>query len=219
MITADFLKTNLRELAAKYGKDKLSQAISEHLKFITDNYGQLDPEAKQYADNQFDIVQEMSDQVFKNIKTQPDTVENRQFVRAYLRAKSSHFHTLDLLDKLDAKPNLERALIKDSRDIFCAVTQPILNYLADVQQKTLTFQEMVILVLSYACFEELLTALHLAQHNYAPQSLVHTRVAIEIIDKIELFILTPSEIDVWWNNDSEEVWKQLKPSKVRKKTW
>lgn len=217
MITNPDLKKHLTDLIEKYGKDKLMQAMSEHLKYIAENYKDLDLEAKVIADKQFGIIEEVNEEAYETMKKMPDSIETRKNIRTYLRAGGSNFEAKYLLEKLNAPSKLSQEIIKDSRDVFCETIQPALNYLCDIHQKSLSFEEMVILILSYACVDELLVSLHLAQHNYAPQSFNHTRIAMEIIDKIEFFIQKPEEIYTWWNNDPKTIRNEFRHKKIKDK--
>lgn len=217
MISLEDVHKNFIELTKKNGPDPSLKTVTDHLLYLSDNYKNLDPEAKLYTDQKFDKLSEVNAEIFNRVKQMPDNLENRKLIRSHLGNQGSHFKVVDLLSKLETPPNLELGIIQDGRKTFCTILQPLLNYLCDIHQQTLPFNELVILALVYACIEELVIAMHLAQHNYLPQSSNHSRIAIEITQKIELFIKNPGEVNTWFSNDPKTIRNKFGYKKIRMK--
>ncbi len=218
MIDADFLKNKLKDAAtqAKTEAD-LANAISEHLKFASEHYEELTPEAKELIDKQIKLLEEANDEITKTWKSKPDSLDKRKALRLSKQVKNEHFDLNTFLDSLNKAPNPTTNLAAEAKEIFIFIGQTLLNYLSDVSDSGLKSADMAKLGLLFSAIDEIVVAYHLAEHRFAPQSIAHTRIVLDIIDKIELFNLRPELIKLWAGEDTKERWEELKPAAVRKK--
>lgn len=206
---------NLITDAVPKGYEAVSNATGLFLQYLAQNYVYLDSDAKELADK---IFEESIIEAEKLIKPLPDNAENRDKRRKLGAIKKQFPSGKGLIATLTSESRDDLPLIIETKDFFNKYFQTLLDTLYDIiessMEGTASFAKSGLL---FCSIDELLCSYHLAQRGYANQAYTHIRTILEIIDKIELFILDESYVGVWSSDDIKKKLKELKPSAVRKK--
>ena len=222
MITIEDLKGRLQK---KFAEAKAARAINipdylpiilENFKYGQTRYDKLTPEAKIFVDKQFELLGQLADEAAKVVREQADSFQKRQFLRLHRQYKNTNASAEWLLDRLDKKNETEEQIEKNSRELFVLVTQTCFDYLSDVTDNKLKTKDSVLLALYYSALDEIIVSFHLAEHKYAPQSISHSRIVLDILDKLELFHRKPELIPVWEKGDNATNRTIFSPAQVRK---
>lgn len=222
MISKDELKKRLKEEVDKLPPsektyENIWKLVAENMKYTAEHLDELAPDAKELLDKQIESMKDLAGVMIENYKQKPDSIENRKALRQLRLGAGSHFEILSLLQSLDMAKNLEDKFVKDSNDFFVYISQLALDFLSDIGSAKLENKDIIFLALFYSAIDEVTIAHHLALHKYAPQSLSHSRIVLDILEKIELFDKKPSEIDIWTSGDEKLILREFKPSRVREK--
>ncbi len=206
-----------KEIGETVDVSKIPSALGIMLKFANEHGDELEEDAKKMVDAQFELVDQLNDELIKNVKTQPDSLKKRQTLRLSRKSKGSHFDVVDLLAQIEKAPNLSKDIIKEGRELFIFMSQIAYNYLCDVTEQSLKGggQQIPFISLFYNALDEALVSFHLASHSFATQSMSHTRNIIEAMDLIELFQKDPEYIKFWASDDYKER-NKVSPREVRK---
>lgn len=220
MISVEELGIRLVEEFKKTGnpQDPTNQwkVIMEHLIYGLANYDQLTPEAQKVTD---ELNKKVVFFIEQQLPSMPDTLETRQLRRATRGAKGERLHAAGYITTLESPPVSPHDLFKKTREIFEKHLQLMMDLYQDISDNTFGgVANFCKYSLIGVCMDELLVAHHLCQRSYAAQSFSHIRSVQEAIDLIELFNKDPQWADLWTSDKpSQEAWKELKPSQVRKK--
>ena len=205
-----------KETDGKTEFSDMTNALIKQMKFALKHSAELDPEAKEIVDKQFDVLEELNDEMIEKIRQQPDSKSKRETIRIHRKAKGSHFEIQYLIQQLEKGPKPEDELAQDAHAAFNSVIQLLLDYLCDITENRLTGggQTLAQLGLFYSAIEEAYIALHLADHSFAPQSMSHTRHVLESADLITLFQKDPNYLNYWTSADYKER-EKVSPANVR----
>jgi len=194
------------------------KAIQQHFQYLTENYSELDPEAKIAVD---EFSEELLKQAKENLSAMPDSQRKREGLRIVKKADGRHFDSKFLVEILEKKSDKNLEIITDTRGIFVRRLQTILDLLSDATDKTQKgIAGFARLSLLYLCIDELLAAFHLAQHFFVSQAYSHIRTVWEALDKVELFHQQPEWAILWSSqdpNDEHKILHELSPAFVRQK--
>lgn len=199
-------------------KDPATQwkIMVEYFVYCLSNYDRLSPEAQKITD---DLQKQMIEMVEKQLPALPDTVETRKLKRLTRGAKGKRLFADGYIKALETPLGKTDTpeLYKKVREIFEKNLQIVMDLYQDVTDNTLSGPAMFCkLSLLGVCIDELLVVFHLSQRSYAGQSFSHIRTIQESLDLFELFNKEPRWADLWTSDkQSKEIWKELKPSKVR----
>lgn len=201
-------------------KDSLVQwkVMVEHLMYCLSNYDHLEPEAQKVTD---DLQEQLTAMVEEQLEAMPDTIEKRKIRRLSRGSKGKRLYSDGYIKVLESPVDTAKvhAIYNKTRELFAKNLQIIMDFYQDITDNTLNGPAMFCkLTLIGVCIDELLVAFHLSQRSYAGQSFSHIRTIQECIDLVELFNKEPKWADLWTSDKpSKEIWKDLKPSKVREK--
>jgi len=189
------------------------QKLQGIVKYLSENYSQLDLETKKYVDNSFD---EIYAQMHDFVNRLPESPQKKEFLRGLDKYKGKYVNIEPVIDALGKPITLASPTLGKHRKVFSKIAQSIIDLLYETTKNTMRGKiETVCLVLLYNCVDELITSFHLTQHGYVIQAYAHIRTVFEALDKIELFIKEPKWIDVWAGNDQREILNKLSPSQIR----
>lgn len=191
--------------------------VVENLAYMGEHLEELAPDAKLSLDKQIKLWQEMAGILIEDYKKKPDSLENRKILRQFRIGEGSHFEIQSLLGSLDKQKDLGSDLEKESNNFFIFIAQIALDFLSDIGAATMKSSDIIFLGLFYSAIDEITIAHHLALHKYAPQSLSHSRIVLDILEKIELFNKIPGEVDLWTSGDEKRISWELSPASVREK--
>ena len=195
-------------------KETVDAAIRAHVAYLFENYSELDPEAKAYADT---ALKEMTEQAAAKVGAMPNSPEKRMLVRLLARLNGRHFNVRGILAGLDREgPELE-PYMKAAE--YAAME--ILREAADVMFDATTGgprgeQKFTIAALMGWVIEDLVVALKLARHGLSNQAIAILRTTDEKLDLVDLFTKEPQHLDVWLHASHKERWNKLGPKHVRK---
>lgn len=194
----------------------LAKVMGELLAYSAEHYDELDVEAKEMVDAQFDSLKQLNDLAIEQVKLQPDSISKREILRTHRKTKGIHFDVKDLLTYVAERPKEESEMIKEAERVFEYVAQLAYNYLSDIVDTTLKGGlEGAKLAMFYSALDEACVAMHLAVRSYAPQSMSHIRHIIETTNLLILFQKDPSYVDYWTSDDYRER-RKIRPEAVRK---
>lgn len=198
---------------------KFKEVFMEYMKYLAENYINLDDEMKEVYDKS---TSAMLEAVKVELDKSPESIEKRESIRLYKRAKREHYDINELIKILEKPRNDPDGILNAVREIFIKRMQNILDFLSDAQDHShkYTTSNYAIFQLYYITIDELLAAFHLSQHSFVNQADTHIRTILENLDKIELFYKQPEWADLWISQDpkdKKEKWKQLRPRAIRRK--
>src|ERR1700733_9283049 len=123
MITKDDLKNKLLEFVKEATTNSdLSAATHVYLKFVTEHYEELDPEAKKMGDHAFTVINKMIEEALAKM---PDSVEKRKIDR--LQNKS--WNIKGILDALQKKTHLKEPILIETEELFFEIVQIVTDFL------------------------------------------------------------------------------------------
>ncbi len=221
-ITLQNLGTRLVESFKTSGdpKDSVIQwkIMVEHLTYCLSNYDHLTPEAQKVTD---DLQEQLTVVVEEQMTAMPDTIEKRKMKRLSRGARGKRLFADGYIKVLETSLDATKthAIYQKTRELFTKNLQIIMDLYQDITDNTLSGPAMFCkLSLLGICIDELLVAFHLSQRSYAGQSFSHIRTIQECLDLVELFNKEPKWAVLWTSDEqSKEIWRELKPSEVRKK--
>jgi hypothetical protein len=192
-----------------HGQTDFGSRYLEFLAEVASHENELTQDARQHLDSIWKAVFAQFD---NNAEALPESVEKRKARRMFALAGGTHLNASKLFDRLSV------ATLDAARDVFLPLVQHILDVQYDVTKKNLTgVAEFAKVSLLYWAVDELLVGFHLAQRKFPTQAHAHSRTIFEILDKLELFDVSPIWAEVWASNDRKKIEKELGPSSVRKK--
>jgi hypothetical protein len=210
----EYLLTLLANAMPK-GVEAVSKAVESYLKFIFENYEEMEPEMKEAANQVKDVYVNLVD---ATLQEAPDTDETRQLKRQ-LKVIKNNLPTVKLLmTTLESPSELDKKYAIETRASFEKYCQTYMDLLFDVIEFTHGGSDSFAKIsLLFSCIDELVCSFHLAQRGFANQSYTHTRTVFEMLNLIELFTKEPSFADLWCSTDIKKKKKELSPAGVREK--
>jgi hypothetical protein len=186
------------------------------LQFLAANYDKLPPEMQQAYDN---IVGALTEQIGAALQVKPDTSESRQMKRLYTSIKNNFPTAKSLVISMESPNSIKGPFFEETKCIFEKHCQVTMDALFEAMESSFSgaasFAKLSLLL---SCIDELVCALHLAQHSYVNQSYSHIRTVFESLNMVLLFVKDGSYADLWISNkeeDQKRKKKELKPANVR----
>jgi hypothetical protein len=211
------LKTRLAAILARESSGDPAEPsnIQVALQFCVQNYDSMDEEARQYVEGIFErFVRTFS----KQADALPNGPAKRRAIKAVEVFEQKRFSAAQLLLRLEEPPQSQSAVSRDARAVILHFAQSVLDLLHNVAKHAFEGpSRFAVLGLSYWAVEELLVALHLAQHAMTNQAYAHVRTIYEMLNKIELFNREPQWVDLWASGNEKKIWEELRPAAVRLK--
>ncbi len=216
MIGMDAVIEKLKE-ELNIEKDRPADAdhLDRFLKWLFQNFEELDERAKEFAEGIFDNIKANAKEFVSNIT---DPIEKRRAERRIAIAEGKHFDVGQFLYMLDRPSSHENEALKYAIETAEGLLQKYFDLVYDVSNQTGKDNlELSSNALLLSCVDELMIAIHLANHKYFLQANNHIRAAMETIDLILAFHKDAALFHIWLSGDKKEVRRRLSPSNIRKK--
>jgi hypothetical protein len=217
-LSFDQVKKRLHKNLSECKKGDLQaiwKVMSEHQSYCLENYNELDEETKTKTDEISRITKESVKEQLPKI---PDSPEKRSLERTIAKLEHKHYNVSLLLASLEAKRENQPRHNKEGEVICEKIIQHSADLIYDGTKDGGKGQS------HFACtsllinsVDNLTSTLHLIKHNYSNQAINLIRNTHEDLEKITLFREQPEWAKFWVEKSPEEVWRELKPSKVKKK--
>lgn len=198
-------------------EEQYKKTYSELMAYLGKNYMDFDEEARNLSD---DFCQASLKVVQQNVDSMPAGEEKEQLAQMLGASKGIAYSSRRLVEILDTNPHGEIPIHKDTRRIFLARLQDVLDLLSKIREQPHSNADGFAKVsLFHSCVDEFLAAFHLSQRNYYNQAYTHLRTIIECVDKAILFNEQPEWTEIWSSSkeqDKKTAREKLSPSGVRR---